>query len=142
MGVDASFFNRVRVTLDYYHKNTSGLLYQVPLPGIIGVTSIWRNVGCVQNDGFELSVGADIIKSKDWNWSVDANIGLNRNKVTELYGDKSEIIVGDGAGIAGSASKLLKPGLDVDTWYLTEWAGVDPETGKAQWYKTDANGEG
>jgi hypothetical protein len=141
VGVDASFFNRVRVTLDYYHKNTSGLLYQVPLPGIIGVTSIWRNVGCVQNDGFELSVGADIIKSKDWNWSVDANIGLNRNKVTELYGDKSEIIVGDGAGIAGSASKLLKPGLDVDTWYLTEWAGVDPETGKAQWYKTDANGE-
>ena len=141
VGVDASFFNRVRVTLDYYHKNTSGLLYQVPLPGIIGVTSIWRNVGCVQNNGFELSVGADIIKSKDWNWSVDANIGLNRNKVTELYGDKSEIIVGDGAGIAGSASKLLKPGLDVDTWYLTEWAGVDPETGKAQWYKTDANGE-
>ena len=140
IGVDASFFNRFRVTLDYYNKNTSGLLYQVPLPGIIGVTSIWRNVGCVENNGFELSLGADIIKSKDWNWTIDANIGLNKNKVTELYGEKSEIIVSDGSGIAGSASKLLKPGLDVDTWYLTEWAGVDTETGKAQWFKTDESG--
>jgi hypothetical protein len=49
--------------------------------------------------------------------------------------------VADGSNIAGSASKLLTPGKDVDTWYLTEWAGVDPQTGKPQWYETNANGE-
>ena len=66
---------------------------------------------------------------------------MNRNKVTSLYGQRTQIIVGDGSGIAGSASKLLTPGKDVDTWYLTEWAGVDPETGKPQWFETNAAGE-
>ncbi|MCV9929927.1 TonB-dependent receptor [Flavobacterium sp. LS1R49] len=138
IGLDVSFFNRINVTLDYYDKDTSGLLYQVPLPGVIGVTSIWRNVGAVNNRGFEAAINVDIIKNENWRWNIDANIGLNKNKVTSLYGTKQEIIVGDGSGVAGSASKLLKPGLDVDTWYLTEWAGVDPDNGKPQWYKTDA----
>lgn len=141
VGLDISLFDRVNITLDYYNKNTSGLLYNVPLPAVVGVTGIWRNVGCVKNNGFEASASVDVIKNQDLQWAIEANIGLNRNKVTELYGDKQEIIVGDGSGIAGSAEKLLKPGLDVDTWYLAEWAGVDPETGQATWYKTDENGE-
>lgn len=138
VGLDVSFFNRINLTLDYYDKDTSGLLYQVPLPGVIGVTSIWRNVGAVNNRGFEAAINVDVIKNENWKWTVDANIGLNKNKVTSLYGTKQEIIVPDGSGVAGSADKLLKPGLDVDSWYLTEWAGVDPENGKPQWYKTDA----
>ena len=141
VGVDVSFFNRVNITLDYYNKNTSDLLYRVPLPGVIGVTSIWRNVGAVNNRGFEASLNVDIIKNENLHWSVDANIGTNKNKVTSLYGSKQEIIVGDGSGIAGSASKLLTPGKDVDSWYLTEWAGVDPENGKPQWFTTNAAGE-
>lgn len=141
VGLDVSFFKRVNLTFDYYNKNTSDLLYQVPLPGVIGVTSIWRNVGAVNNRGFEASLNVDIIKNENFNWSVDANIGTNKNKVTKLYGDKQEIIVGDGSGVAGSANKLLKPGNDVDSWYVTEWAGVNPENGKPQWYTTDAAGE-
>ncbi|MGL5563618.1 MAG: SusC/RagA family TonB-linked outer membrane protein [Tannerellaceae bacterium] len=141
VGVDFMFLERFNVSVDYYNKNTSDLLYQVPLPGVIGITSIWRNVGSVINNGFELVAGAEIIQTKDWNWRVDANFGLNRNKVGSLYGGKSEIIVGDGTGIAGSANKLLRPGLDVDSWYLTEWAGVDPATGAPQWYTTNTEGE-
>jgi hypothetical protein len=127
--------------LDYYDKDTSGLLYEVPLPGVIGVTSIWKNVGAVRNKGFEVALNAEIIKNENWQWSVDANIGVNRNKVTNLYGERKEIIVGDGSNIAGSANKLLTPGKDVDTWYLAEWAGVDPQTGKPQWFETNAAGE-
>ena len=140
-GLDISFFERVNITLDYYNKNTSDLLYRVPLPGVIGVTSIWRNVGAVNNRGFEASINVDIVKNKNLTWTVDANIGTNKNKVTSLYGDKTQIIVGDGSGVAGSASKLLTPGKDVDSWYLTEWAGVDPENGKPQWFTTNASGE-
>lgn len=141
VGLDVSFFKRVNITLDYYNKNTSDLLYYVPLPGVIGVTGIWRNVGAVNNRGFEASINVDIIKGDNFNWSVDANIGTNKNKVTSLYGDRQQIIVGDGSGVAGSASKLLTPGKDVDSWYLTEWAGVDPTNGKPQWYTTNAAGE-
>ncbi len=140
-GLDVSFLNRVNITLDYYDKDTSGLLYEVPLPGVIGVTSIWRNVGAVNNKGFEASVNVDIIKNENWKWNVDANIGINKNKVTSLYGTKQQIIVGDGTGISGSAFKLLKPGMDVDTWYLPEWAGVNSDNGKPEWFTTNAAGE-
>ncbi|MFV0346159.1 MAG: SusC/RagA family TonB-linked outer membrane protein [Bacteroidales bacterium] len=140
IGLDAAFLERIRLTLDLYDKNTSNLLYAVPIAGIVGVTKIWQNVGELNNKGLELTVGVDIIKNKDWLWSIDANIGLNRNEVKKLYGDRSEMIVNDGSGISGSANKLLKPGLDSDTWYLREWAGVDPDNGDPLWYKTEADG--
>lgn len=140
VGVDVSLYNRVNISLDYYYKKTSDLLYDVPLPGVIGVTSIWRNEGELQNKGFEATISVDVIKNKDWLWTVDANIGLNRNKVTKLYGQKKEIIKGDGSGISGSASKLITPGRDADTWYLAEWAGVDPANGNPLWLKTDKDG--
>jgi len=136
LGLDATLFNRFRLTMDVYDKNTSDLLYPVPVSGVTGVTSIWANVGKVNNQGVELTLGVDIIKTKDLLWSIDANIGLNRNKVDELYGTRKEMIVGDGSGIAGAANKLLKPGLDADSWYIREWAGVDPTSGSPLWYKT------
>ena len=142
VGIDVTIFDRYRMTFDYYDKNTSNLLYAVPISGLTGITSIWRNVGKVKNQGFELTLGADIIKTRDWFWSLDANLGLNRNEVKELYGEKQQMIVGDGTGIAGSANKLLKPGLDSDTWYIREWAGVNPENGAPMWYKTVTNADG
>ncbi len=140
IGLDVTYLDRFNFTFDYYKKNTTDLLFRVPLPAVTGVSYIWKNAGEVQNQGFEFSVSADIIKNKEWLWNVSGNIGLNNNEMKELYGGMTQIIASDGSGIAGSASKLYKPGKDVDTWYLKEWAGVDSETGKAQYYKTDANG--
>ena len=140
-GLDISLFNsRINIMFDLYDKNTSGLLYQVPLPSVWGVTNVWRNVGKVNNKGFELTVGADLIRSKDMLWNIEVNMGSNRNKIVSLYGDNTEIIVGDGSGIAGSASKIWKPGYNIDTWYIAEWAGVNPENGAAQWRYTDVDG--
>jgi TonB-linked SusC/RagA family outer membrane protein len=150
VGLDIGLFDRARLTFDYYDKNTSDLLYRVPIPGVVGVTGVWRNVGAVRNKGFEATASVDIIKNRDLLWTVDANIGLNRNKVTELYGERDPntgevppIIGGrSGVNIAGSAETILREGIDADTWYLPEWAGVNPENGAPQWYKTvtDANG--
>ncbi len=150
VGLDIAMLDRVRLTLDYYDKNTSDLLYQVAVPGVVGITSTWRNVGAVRNKGFEAVASVDIIKNRDLLWTIDANIGLNRNKVTELYGERdpntgevAPIIGGrTGVNIAGSAQTILREGIDSDTWYLQEWAGVNPENGAPQWYKTvtDANG--
>lgn len=149
VGLDVGLADRVRLTFDYYDKNTSDLLYQVPVPGLTGVTRIWRNIGAVRNKGFEATASFDVIKNKELIWTIDGNLGLNRNKVTELYGvpdpntgEVAPIIIGDGVGIAGSASRILRVGADADTWYIREWAGVNPQNGAAQWYKTvtDANG--
>lgn len=141
VGLDALLSNRLRLTLDLYDKNTSDLLYEVRISGLTGVTRYWRNVGAVRNKGLEVAASLDILKNKELQWTVDANIGLNRNKVTELYGIRDEktkevapIIIDDGAGIAGSASRILREGADADTWYLKEWAGVNPENGAPLWY--------
>lgn len=140
LGLDINAFDRLRITLDYYNKQTDNVLFKVPISGLTGVTSIWQNVGELQNKGFEVTIGGDIVRTNDWNWSMDFNLGLNRNKVKALYGDLDEIIYTN-IGSVGSASRYLKPGYDSDTWYIREWAGVNPETGSAQWYKNDGSGE-
>lgn len=149
VGLDVGFADKVRLTLDYYDKNTSDLLYQVRVPGLTGVTSVWRNIGAVRNKGFEATASVDIIKNNDLLWTIDGNIGLNRNKVTELYGipnpetgEVPPVIVGSGVNIAGSANRILRIGADSDTWYVQEWAGVNPDNGAAQWYKTVIDAEG
>ncbi len=143
VGLDANFFaNRLRFTFDFYNKNTSNVLYKVPKPGLTGVTSLWQNVGEMNNRGIEVSLGGDIISTEDWNWSVDVNLGYNRNELKKLYDNASSngIIASDNSGISGTIGKILKPGYSVDTYYGREWAGVNPETGAPQWYTTDDNG--
>lgn len=142
-GIDfAAFESRLRLSFDWYNKATSGLLYAVPVSGLTGVTSLWQNVGEVNNTGVELSIGGDLIRTKDWTWSLDFNAGHNKNKVESIYSGQDEMIVDDGSLIAGSAQKMIKPGLDADTWYLREWAGVNVQTGAAEWYKTVKHADG
>lgn len=146
-GLDAGLFdNRLRITFDYYSKDTDNILYQVPVTGLIGVTSIWRNVGKMKNTGVELSIGADIIRTKEWYWGVDFNLGHNKNKLVDIYRQRDlatgeyvvkPVIIGDGSGIAGTARRILEIGQPIDTYYMPEWAGVDPETGAPQWYMDD-----
>ena len=59
-----------------------------------------------------------------------------------MYGGKSEIITANaGTSYYIYMDKILTPGQDVDTWYGTEWAGVDPQTGAPLWYTTNEKGE-
>lgn len=140
-GVDATLFDRVNLNLDYYQKRTTDLLYNVPISGVTGWSVNYKNIGEVSNQGFEATLGVDILKSEDWDWNISANIALNRNKVKDLYGEEPEIIIENAqSGIIGPASKILKPGYDIDSWYTTEWAGVDPKNGDPLWYMTDENG--
>lgn len=149
VGVDASFWqNRLHATLDYYIKNTSNILYQVPVTGLVGVTSIWKNIGKMRNTGIELTVGGDIIRTKDLTWNVTANISHNSNELRDLYKQRDAngnyvvkpVLISDGTSIAGTAQRILEIGEPVDTYYMKEWAGVNPEDGKPQWYMDDANG--
>jgi TonB-linked SusC/RagA family outer membrane protein len=150
-GVDAAFFNsRLRFNFDYYNKNTKNILYNVPISGLTGVTSVYKNIGKMNNKGVELVLGGDIIRNSDWLWSVDVNMGHNVNKLVSLIESRNPdgtfsskpLIVGDPLGIAGSANRVLELGLPVDTYYAPEWAGVNVETGAPMWYKVtrDANG--
>lgn len=149
IGVDASFWqNRLHATLDYYIKNTSNILYQVPVTGLVGVTSIWKNIGKMRNTGIEFTIGGDIIRTKDLTWNVTASISHNSNELRDLYKQRDAngnyvvkpVLISDGTNIAGTAQRILEIGEPVDTYYMKEWAGVNPEDGKPQWYMDDENG--
>ena len=120
----------------------------MPVTGLVGVTSIWKNIGKMRNTGVELTIGGDIIRTKDLTWNVTANISHNSNELRDLYKQRDAngnyvvkpVIVSDGTSIAGTAQRILEIGEPVDTYYMKEWAGVNPENGKPQWYTNDANG--
>lgn len=69
--------------------------------------------------------------------NVELNIGHNSNKLKDLYKQKDTdgsyvvkpVIISDGSSIAGTAQRILEIGYPVDTYYLKEWAGVNPENG-------------
>ncbi|PST84491.1 SusC/RagA family protein [Pedobacter yulinensis] len=143
VGLDLTALNnRLRLNLDYYDKSTDNILYNVPITGLTGITSISQNIGKMSNKGFEVALGGDIIKTKDFVWSLDVNLGHNKNKLTDIYKTRNAdgtytakpLIVGDGLGIAGSANRVFQIGLPVDTYYMKEWAGVNPADGKPTWY--------
>lgn len=145
VGLDAMMFdNRLRFNFDYYIKKTDNILYKVPVSGLTGVTSIWKNIGEMKNTGVEITIGGDIIRTKDLTWSLDVNMGHNSNKLEALYKQKDangNFVVRPikryaGLNIAGSAEYVLEPGSPIDTYWLAEWAGVNPDNGAPQWYKT------
>lgn len=149
IGVDASFFNnRLHMVFDYYIKDTDNILYNVPVTGLTGVTSIYKNIGKMRNTGFELSIGGDIIRTQDLTWNVEANLSHNKNELKDLYAQKQAdgsyavvpVIISDGSSIAGTINRRLEVGEPIDTYYGKEWAGVNPDNGAPMWYKDDANG--
>lgn len=85
VGIDFGLFNsRLSGTLDIYMKKTNDLLILRDLPGSAGFGSTYYNQGSLDNKGVEFSLNAQIIDKGDWQWSVSANIGKNKNKITDL----------------------------------------------------------
>jgi len=88
-GLDIGFLNnRLNLTIDYYYKRTRDLLQNVTIPASSGYTQMLVNSGYVTNQGFELTLGAELIDLNDWKWHVDVNFSLNRNRVGGLSGDQ------------------------------------------------------
>lgn len=84
VGVDLAFFdNRLRLTADYYKKDTRDLLFTVDLPGYSGYSSALYNTGGLENKGFEVNLGGDIFTG-GFTWTADVNFARNNPKITSL----------------------------------------------------------
>lgn len=86
------FNNRITMEADYYDKETSNLLLEVPLPATSGYQTAFKNLGLVSNKGYEFAVNANMIENRDFNWNMNFNISFNENKVLDL-GDADEFFV-------------------------------------------------
>ena len=93
IGVDAAFFgNRLTATVDWYRKNTAGMLLSMPVPGYSGDSSPIGNLGDMVNSGVEFEIGYRDTYG-DFNWHVSANATYNKNKLTYL-GDEATDLYG------------------------------------------------
>lgn len=91
VAVDLGFLNnRIQLSVDWYTKTTTDLLYQVPVPSVFGTTTVTDNLGSVLNHGLEIELNTQNISNRDFTWSTSFNVSYNRNKVLQL-GDNTTV---------------------------------------------------
>ncbi|RPE07966.1 TonB-dependent receptor [Chitinophaga lutea] len=84
-GLDLSLFkNRVEFTADVYRKTTYDLLLEANVPYTTGYQTVFKNIGSVRNEGLELTMAVDNVRTKHFSWSSSFNISFNRTRVMEL----------------------------------------------------------
>lgn len=127
------FFNRINLDAEFYNKLTSNMLMSVPISYANGGYGFkWDNVGKMVNRGFELNLGVDVLRTKDFNWNVNVNVSYNHNEIKELYNGLDEYVV------STTGTKLVV-GHSYGEFFLNKFAGVNPINGDALWYDKDGN---
>jgi TonB-linked SusC/RagA family outer membrane protein len=124
--------NRITVEADYYKRKTDQLLLDEPLSLTSGFSSRKNNLGAMENTGFELTINATPVKTRDFTWTLALNGSWNKNKVTRLREGQTEI---------RNLPYIVRVGEDVQSIFTRLWAGADPQTGDPLWYKDETRKE-
>ncbi|WP_232058602.1 SusC/RagA family TonB-linked outer membrane protein [Elizabethkingia anophelis] len=134
IGLDFGLFsNRISGEIDLYNKKTNGLLFQQNIPYTSGYASIYRNIGDMSNKGFEIVLNTQNFRKENFTWNTSFNIARNDNKITALPDNNADQIIGN---------TILRVGERSASFYLTEYAGVDPANGDALYYKNTLKPDG
>ena len=125
-------------SIEYFYRKTTDLLYSKDVPLSSGNPTGYYpvNVGAIANSGFETDLEGRIMSSRDVQWTWNMNISHYRNRILSLDPSVSE------KGIIGS-NYIYKVGGSLYEAYMRKSAGVNPENGKALWYRKvmDSNGD-
>ncbi len=91
IGVDFNLFdNRISGAIDAYNAKTTNVLVQRSIPRTTGNSSVWTNIGGIENNGIEASLVTENIRTRDFKWKTAFAFSLVRNKITKLYDDVTE----------------------------------------------------
>lgn len=131
VGVDFSFWNRFYGSVDFFNKTSDGLLYDVPLALQNGLSSITMNAAKTSNTGFEIVLGANILRGP-LVWNMDLNASFIKDKIKDLNGE-NDVRMTD-------YQKIWSVGGSQYEFYMPTWAGVDPDNGSPLWYKVNDDG--
>lgn len=135
IGIDYTLFNsRISGSIDWYRRETLDLLRNRPISATNGDTGIAENIGAMENTGIEFDITTRnfVGRNNGFSWTTSFNISANRNKVTRLTGNNEPIV---------GATSIIAVGEDVQTFYLPQYAGVDPANGNALWYTDETRTE-
>ena len=133
LGLDFALFDRINVTLEYYTRTTKNLLMDRPISMTTGFSSYLMNIGEVKNQGVELEIQSQNLRTKHFSWNTTFNISHNSNQIVTLDGMQTQII---------SGTQIHQIGKPYRTFYLVEFAGINPETGVPQFYTNDLDANG
>jgi len=128
VALEFGLFKRLRGTLEFFHRQSSNLLFAVPKPLSSGITSRDENVGTLYNMGIEADVSVDIVKANKFRWTLSAYATAFKNEFTKL--PQAEIITG---------TKKLMVGQSLYDYWLREWKGVNPDDGRALYRANPTN---
>lgn len=118
--------NRITGELDYYTKKTNDLLLGVNIPATTGYSTIFRNLGTLENKGFEISINSRNFDGRNFKWSTSFNLGYNKNRVTDIQGQ-----------IITSGVQRAVEGQPIGAFFLQRFVGADPQTGEAVYLDID-----
>jgi TonB-dependent starch-binding outer membrane protein SusC len=105
IGVELGLFNdRINLELDYYNRETTDMLLNAPVPESSGFSFVTKNIGSMENKGFELSLNTINIDTPDFTWNSTFNISMNKNKVLSLASPSDIFGVGSGSNYLGGGS--------------------------------------
>ncbi len=126
-GLDFAFLGRIRGSFDYFIRNTDDMLFQRPLAYSTGARPYkWENLGAMRNSGVEFDLNFDIIKQRDFRWTLGLVGAHYNNKLIRLPEENRK------DGITSGVYKLME-GRNRYEYFTYKYAGMD-EDGAAQWY--------
>ena len=134
VGFDVSAFNnKLSLTVDYFNKKTTDLLFPVTADpnGPISSTIKWSNLdGYVENKGLEVSANMVVVNKKDIGWELGVNASFIKNQMKDL---SAPIYTGtlNGQGITGTLVQTLQNGLPINAFWTRQFTGMDKATGLA-----------
>ena len=137
IAIDLAFLkNRIQLSLDYYTKKTTDLLYQVPVPGVSGFKTVWDNLGDIDNHGFEIELNTRNLIGQ-FKWDTSFNVAYNKNEVKSLGADNTPVY----SGFQGSNySNVLMVGKPINTFYMYDAIGVWKNQAEIDAYSAAHNG--
>lgn len=157
IGLDVGFLNdRIGLTLDYYNIDTDDLILgDSSAPEFIGLSNLTalRNIGEINNRGFEITLNTKNITKEDFSWSTDFNWSRNINKVVALVDGLDIFLDSSPASFLQDETHILREGEEVGVFWGFEYRGVNqgtpdagtaglPGTGAGDELFTDLNGDG
>lgn len=137
-GVEFSLWNgRLSGNLDYYTKKTSDLLFWLSIPESAGTRGYYGNVGDIRNMGVELTLTGAIIRTRDIDWTVSANLSHNKTKILSLPESKTAAMGGfNETNSTRLGGNWFEVGGPLYNAYCIEYAGVN-EKGEALYWVDD-----
>ncbi len=137
VGFRSSLFNnRLGLNVSYFKRNTTDLLFNVPVPPQTGELDQPINSGELENSGWEFELTADIIRSKDFNWNLRLNVNTLDNEVIaiEAAGEDDQ-----GRRFTDFGASRLREGSPLSQFFLVRAVGVNAQTGDFEWLDVDGN---